>query len=60
MAAAGEGLSLATVDAQERPETVMLDLVNPAAARRRLCRKYRNLGRNERRRGGGIAGHEGG
>ena len=30
MAATAEGLSLASVEAQERPKAIVLDLVNPA------------------------------
>jgi hypothetical protein len=45
------------MDADERSETVVLDLVNPALARGRLGREHRHLGRDERRYGRSIAGH---
>jgi hypothetical protein len=48
MTATGEGLRLAPIDAQQRPEAIMLDLVNPAASPRRVSGEHGHLGRNER------------
>jgi hypothetical protein len=53
MTATAEGLNLSTVDPQQCPEAVMLDLVNPAPSRRRFGQLVSGTGQFKDKRGVG-------